>query len=76
MTRAFLRAARGILLSLFLPVVIFIAGGLLSLLIVKPSSPQPPVPAVVVIEGCQYFKIPNVYGDVGTLVHKGNCTNH
>lgn len=32
-------------------------------------------PEVVIIENCQYFKIPS-YGFTYTLTHKGNCTNH
>ena len=32
-------------------------------------------PEVVIIENCQYFKIP-AYAFTYTLTHKGNCTNH
>lgn len=28
---------------------------------------------VVIVEGCEYFKISNCYGD--SYTHKGNCTN-
>lgn len=31
-------------------------------------------PTVVVIEGCQYFRLTG-YGLTHTLTHKGNCTN-
>ena len=76
MTKAFLRAFGSILLNCLVWAMSFVAVWFLLARFVEPSSPQPePVPSVVIIEGCQYFKIPSAYG-YDTLVHKGNCTNH